>query len=132
MHNMQVGINFPECCDKREVIDLNDIEFQTRQTRWARNVLAQVSDRVTLTVNSESAEVEVVEGDNNLNLNAAVQDNAIDQTANMNSPINNLTTTDSQDIISIESPTNVHGIFFAQCSDGSFLSYFVSPKVRIY
>ena len=69
---------------------------------------------------------------NNLNLNAAVQDNIINQTANLNSPIDNLTTHDFQDISSIDYLTNAQGQRLVQCSDGSFLSSVSAPNVRNY
>ena len=58
----------PECYDKREISNLNSMAYKVCQTKEAGITLAQLSDSITLTVNSESIEVKEVYDNLDLNL----------------------------------------------------------------
>ena len=123
----------PECCDKRGIDDLNAMACKRCQTKDASIGLTQPSDNVALTANSESVEVEILQGNNNLDLSVAVNGSAIIQAANEN-PLIDIVTTDSgsQDISSADSSTNAQGQKFMQRSNGSFMCSVSAPNMRTF
>lgn len=68
----------PECCNKRGISDLNAIACKDCQTRDASHNLAQPSDGVAMTVNSELVELESLEESSDFN--QAAQETMINET----------------------------------------------------
>ena len=63
--------------DKRGIDNLNNMVCKLYQARDASIELVQLSESITLVVNSESTQVEVAQDNNNLNLNKVAQLNMV-------------------------------------------------------
>jgi len=143
----KVALVCPECCDKRGIDDLNMITCKDCQTREAGIALTQLSDSVTLTVNSSRNENNREE---EADLTVEIESITVTEQTNVqqeisppqvNAPVGNIQVdSQSQDMSSLESltqvpvpiNTNTNGQVFTSSSTGSALSSVNAPQVRTY